>query len=352
MDARSFQSRFLRMGLQRRLRRLGRMLTPRPKIPKFPQSLPGTFWAVVPYFNPAEYQNKLKNLERFSARVRKQGIRLLIVDLLFADDGPRVPDEMADRVVRRHSSTILWHKERLLNIGLAHLPGDCDKVAWLDGDVLFENNQWVTETASRLESYQIVQPYDEACWLPQGIDWAPRRAFTRGTSDGQSLPGFGSVIAREGARPELLQDYMRHGHTGFAWAARRALLDKHRFYDRQILGCADLLMAHSMCGGGLGPWFHGVFSPALVDHYGKWASAFYASVQGSVYFTPGRVLHLWHGRPENRQYQERLGILRQQDFDPESDVTVDGQGCLAWSSAKPSLHEWAEQYFQTRCEDG
>ena len=62
----------------------------------------------------------------------------MIVELALGDAPSVVDDAMADQVVRLRSSTVLWHKERLINLGLARLPDRCDKVAWLDGDLLFE----------------------------------------------------------------------------------------------------------------------------------------------------------------------------------------------------------------------
>ena len=47
---------------------------------------------------------------------------------------------------------------------------------------------------------------------------------------------------------DALSSYFKHGHTGFAWAARRSVLDKHGLYDCQILGNGDFVMGHAMYG--------------------------------------------------------------------------------------------------------
>ena len=36
-----------------------------------------------------------------------------------------------------------------------------------------------------------------------------------------------------------------HGHTGFAWGARREVLDQVPLFDRAIVGTADHIIAHA-----------------------------------------------------------------------------------------------------------
>ena len=126
----------------------------------------GHFWGVTTYFNPAAYATKLRNLETFATRLRQQGLKLLIVELAFGEAPFAVPCELADSILRLRSNAVLWQKERLLNLALSQLPEVCDKVAWLDGDILFTNDEWVSQTSRLLEEHQVVQPYQLAAWLP------------------------------------------------------------------------------------------------------------------------------------------------------------------------------------------
>ena len=45
------------------------------------------------------------------------------------------------------------------------------KVAWIDGDSFFSNEDWVNETSLLLEEYLIVQPFAYLVRLPPGADW-------------------------------------------------------------------------------------------------------------------------------------------------------------------------------------
>ena len=96
------------------------------------RSLQGEIWGITTYFNPAGYSNKRTHLRLFSERIRKQGLKLLIVELAFGTSAYVLEDGLGDLVIRLRSSTVLWQKERMLNIGLRNLPDACDKVVWLD----------------------------------------------------------------------------------------------------------------------------------------------------------------------------------------------------------------------------
>ena len=262
-------------------------------IPRQPRCLPGEFWGITTFFNPANYTNKLTNLRRFSEGVRLQGLKLLIVELAFGDAPFVVDDSLADRVLRLRSTSILWHKERLINLGLAQLPAECDKVAWLDGDILFEDDEWLARTAERLESFVVVQPYQIACWLPKGLTWAPPEDFRFGVGEGRALHGLacGMATSPPVVRPPANAEYFEVGHTGFAWAARRELLDRHGLYDAMIVGAGDLVIGHVMFGG---PEYWGrtnvhrlLLSRPQFDHLAEWGIPFARDVGGSVSYIPG-----------------------------------------------------------------
>ncbi len=325
-----------------------------PEIPQFPTHLPGELWGVTAYFNPHAIPLHLQNLHAFSQRVRQQGLKLMIVELAFGDARYEVPDDYGDQILRRHSRDVLWQKERMLNLGIAHLPPTCDKVAWLDGDLFFENDEWVAQTNQLLERYVAVQLYDTACWMPRGArSVAPD--LPRGLGEGKCLPGVVAGLAAYDSperRRRALSNYLLSGHTGFAWAARRSLLAAHPLYDRDIVGGADVPIAHALLGNE-DFWAGNNFycrhlTPAAMADIAQWSRSIYADVAGSVAFTPGRVLHLWHGDMASRNYIARLQILLDNAYDPTQDVRIDGNGCWEWSSSKPELHAQVRAYFTAR----
>ena len=323
-------------------------------VPQFPAELPGELWGLIAHYNPARYTNKIQNLATCARRSRSQGLKLLIVELAFGEEPFEVPEDLADCIVRRRTTSVLWQKERLLNIGLRQLPASCDKVVWLDGDVLFENEAWVHDTCRLLQSYVAVQPFETACWLAAGVEWLPAEAFEFGSAEGRGIPGMAYVMAGLNDPRDLLPDYHCQGHTGFAWAARRSLIEKHGFPDVQILGGGDFTMAQAMYG--IEDFFDGSrgqcnrHCPAIREHIVQWSRRFHQDVRGSVYYVPGRALHLWHGNLSDRRYVERPHILGDHGFDPKTDLALDQAECWMWATDKPALHEQVAKYFIDRRE--
>lgn len=314
-----------------------------------PCQLNGELWGIATFFNPASYTNKLEHLRSFSDAVRRQGLKLLIIELAFGDSPHVVDSHLADRLIQVRSDCVLWQKERLLNLALAHLPRTCDKVAWLDCDILFENGNWVAACSKLLCEYLVVQLYDQSWRLPPG---ASSRSDVDLGENGAARNRPGLVLAQLNGDPEA----MISAEYGLAWAARRSLMSTHQFYDRFIVGGGDMVMCWAMYHE-LDRWpkqalLRALCSGAQIQDLSRWTRAFHAGVNLSVYYVDGCVLHLWHGRPENRRYLERYRILKEADFDPDVDIEIDHGGCWRWSTDKPKLHRGVRDYFWSRKEQG
>jgi hypothetical protein len=297
------------------------------------------------YFNPSGYKARRENYEMFSARLRDAGVPLLTVECAFRDD--EFAFRESPNMLRVRAQSVLWQKERLLNLMISRLPPQVTMVAWVDCDLIWENSDWVRAAEDVLRHWPVVQLFDVVVRLPEG------QLYDVG--EGEHTDGFGATFSR---RPWVINDVNsgrtgRHGHTGFAWAARREVL-KHGLYDACLSGNGDHLMAHAFVGDWESECFRGHFdsSCAFRNHFETWSRKVYELVKCRVGYVPGKVLHLWHGEHADRQYLNRGLELNAFAFDPSKDLSIDAGGCYSWSSNKPELHRWAERYFVTRREDG
>jgi hypothetical protein len=300
-------------------------------------------WLVTAYFDPAGYRRKRGNYEAFRERAVGSGLRLVTIECAFGDRPFVLPP--SDQVVQVRADHVMWQKERLLNLLVQSLPPRCEKVAWVDCDVLFENPDWAAETSRLLDATALVQPFSTSIRLPKD-----HQAYR---DQGVVYPSLAAVFGRD-PRAALEGEYAAHGDTGMAWAARRSILDRHGLYDAGIVGGGDHLIAHAACGA----WTSPCLRPMLGNghgyraHFTRWAERFHRAVGEAIGVVPGAALHLWHGEPEHRRYVERHQKLHAFSFDPERDLRTGAGGCWEWASDKPDLHAWVVHYFHRRREDG
>jgi hypothetical protein len=300
-------------------------------------------WIISSFFNPNAYRTKLRNYEHFLNVIARSGLNWLVVECAFGDASFILSDSPS--VIRVTSRHIMWQKERLLNLAISRLPSACSKVAWLDCDVLFENPDWAVQASRMLDDYEVVQLFDTVIRLPRD------HTFFDGRGDAWS--SFASVY-QELPNQLLTGDFARHGHSGFAWAARREVLDRHGLYDACISGSGDHMMAHGFCGDWESSCIDRIFggNNAHRRHFSDWCRLMYRSVRARVGCVSGTLLHLWHGDIDNRRYVARNRELAGLGFDPHRDLRTNRSGCWEWARERPTLQKWAERYYAGRKEDG
>jgi hypothetical protein len=306
-----------------------------------------SLYAVTTYFNSAKYQTKLNNYRLFREQL---AVPLITVELSFDGEFELAATD-ADVMVQLHGGAVLWQKERLMNVALAHLPPDCTAVAWIDNDVLFDSDSWAEQAQQKLKQYPMVQLFSRS------VDLRP------GETDISAEPEYYAqgLIARiesKGISALERQSKYSWGHPrrevmpGLAWCIRRDVIDQHGFYDAMIMGAADRMFLHAAYGE-----ISQVPTTVLIPephfaHYLKWAQPFYNTVQGSVGYIDHTAYHLWHGEIPNRRYWDRHDAVVKMGFDPDTDIKHGDNGAWHWARPCPELERYCIDYFQQRLEDG
>lgn len=298
--------------------------------------------AITTYFNPCHYQTRRRNYDLFMAGMRQSGVPCITVECAFSGQEFALPDALD--VIRVRADSVLWQKERLLNLAASWLPPACRYVAWLDCDILFDNPGWARALIGVLQHKQVAQVFETCRRLgPDGVAEAEPPAVS-----------FAAVMRRQPASLESGR-YDLHGHTGYGWAMRREIFDEVGLYEAAVSGSADHFMAHAIYGH-----YGFCIEHALrhdrkqIDHLQAWGARFHAMVQGSLGVVPGQIRHLWHGDSVNRRYFLRMHEITELGFDPQRDLVAAPGQPLAWAPGmeKPGLREYFSNYFAARQEDG
>ena len=317
---------------------------------KMKQKINEKFWGITTFFNPGGYKNKYQNYKKFRDSSKKQGLNLLTVELVFGNKSFEIKNQDAEKVIgiRVDRKNILWQKEALLNIALENLPNDCEEIAWLDCDIIFENDNWIGETSELLKKYKIIQPFEWVTRLPKNnsyLDGSPV-SFIELEKSGKKSYSVGFFYKN---KKELKENY--RGNSGFVWAAKKETIKKiNGFYDASVLFNGDLFMARAFTGEYINQDWS---SSKFYKHYMKWRKITEKEINKKISCTSGNILHLWHGDIKNRLYSQGYSrkIFDKYNFDPEIDIHKNLNGIWEWSSKKTKLHKEIRNYFFKRKEE-
>ena len=295
------------------------------------------------YFNPQGNPYRLIAFNKFYDSIKHLNHR--IVECVIGDTEPELTE--TKYISRVHTSNLLWHKEALLNNIIAELPSKYKYVFWLDTDVLFTNNNWLVESVESLQTNKILQPFEYCVHLEKDL-YQPlfnteREKKFVGNPDTRHPKMWRSFCANHNTSKFISCDtnYDKHGHVGFAWGARRDVLDAMPLYDKALIGGADHIMAHAAAGQ-IG---HSCITKAFTDDIkaiNDWSMLFYNLINGKIGYVKGDLYHIWHGDLGKRQYLKRI-----QDFTSKAKTITerDENGLFI---TKNGDDEYVKQYFNHR----
>jgi hypothetical protein len=257
-----------------------------------------------------------------------------------------VPEEQLP--IRICCEQLLWQKENLLMALLKKLPDDCDKVCWIDSDVLFRYGHWQERICEELKRFRLIQGYSFCGLLPKGVEFVDDidiNSFPTGFNDCHKVYSYMCGLMH----PQIQQT---NGHPGFVWAARRDVLEDMGFYNECILGGADYLMARAALYQQYTPEICEQYTKYQLANYFAWAQRCCETVDLSVGMAQNTIFHLYHGSIRNRGHDQRLRILRELGYDPRRDLVELDNGMWTVTEAGQRLLVPARDYFLKRGEDG
>ena len=287
--------------------------------------------AVTCFFNPCGYKKPVDNYDAFASLLDEQRVPLFTIELAIGDDPFYLAASINTRRVRVPAGNVMWFKERLFNLAVPTIPSRYTKLAFLDSDIEFDDDNWAERTASLLDSKVLAQPFSQGLWLNEDGDASK---ITPGVLS-QFVQGQGSLT------PDTFMD----SHPGFAWAGQRWLWEEHGFFDMHVLGGGDRLLALAATNMVSHSYVSEKLSQGLREAFMAWAGPFQQAVTGKMGELPGRVIHMWHGDRPADYYLNRHRILIRHDFDPIADLRRDVNNVYIWAGNKPELAAEVHQYF-------
>lgn len=291
------------------------------------------------FYNPENSPYRLLAFQKFYRTIKHLNHR--IIECTIGDAKPQLPD--SPFLSRVKTESLLWHKEALLNKLIRELPDEYDYVFWVDADIIFTNDHWMNDAVECLKEDQIIQPFEYCIHLDRNeikpsFDVEANRLLVHGSLRHPNMwRSFGANFSTTPFASSTIYD--QHGHVGFAWGARRSLLEKVPLYDKALIGGADHIMAHAAAGHIPHKCIEKSFTADL-DNVMEWSKRFYAKVDGDLGYCEGDVYHLWHGDIDKRAYLKRI-----QDFTPQSKTITkrDANGLYVATGNNAYMHNYYRQ---------
>jgi hypothetical protein len=292
---------------------------------------------LIPFFNPARFKRILKNILYLIHVLKEKDIPYYVVECTFKKSKPQIPD--ATLVV--NSNSYMFYKEQLLNKLEPLVPRTYTKLIFLDGDVLFDTPDWIDQTSAALEKNDILQPFNEACWL------TPDNTRIRS----KKMSYASAIITKQPISMSTMHDY----HPGFAWGMKRTTFHKlGGFFPRSIIGGGDVAFVLNLFPIEVTDtiFFKAInegFGKFIIDSWREYNKKF-KEVNPSLGFLYNRALHLFHGVKENRQY-----VSRYQDISKvikggwDDEITTNADGLFEFKT--PAVSNAVLSYFKGRNED-
>lgn len=285
--------------------------------------------------NICEFRRRWDLMNQFIERTQQyDNIKLYVIELAYGNQDFKITSADNPQHLQLRTEYALWHKENMINLGIRKLlPADWKAVAWIDGDVEFENPNWVIDTLKVLTEFDVVQLFTTCFDLDEKeIPMSIWQSFGYKFCHGEKFNHIRGI---------------NYWHTGYAWACTREYYEKvGGLYDKGILGSGDYIM----CQGYFSKPAFGhssleFFRDSVVDYISNLKDI-------KIGYIPTNIKHYFHGSKVNRKYVERNSILIKYNYSPQIHIQYDEQGILVPTDDMPrDFLIDIYNYFNERNED-
>ena len=329
-----------------------------------PDRVDKKFYVITSVFNPMGYRSRWNTYFDWEKHILDAGAHLITVEAAYGQRDFVITKPYNERhtIVSLRTTSQVWLKENLNNIGARYLPNDCEYFAFMDADIFNLNPNWIDDTIQQLQHHPIVQMFNDLIMLgPSGQTLYTRISFAKRWLGGLEFRSNGKVV-KNAVFNKFNFPYANKqesekgdwGPPGGCWAYRRQEFEQlGGLIDFCILGAADWYMAAGICGFmDLALHRHSAdYSSQLMNWEQKALKAFRKNV-GMVEQT---MAHHWHGKSVDRKYGAREQILQDGKFNPLTDLRYSTNGIINLhddgSERMRILIAQCADYFKGRNED-
>lgn len=280
------------------------------------------------FFSPAGFKRPKDNFLNVKNLLNTAKIPTFIIECVIGNQIPLLKNP----TVQVKSNTCLFYKEHLYNLLVPKIPEQYTKLIFLDGDILFDDPMWVDKISESLNTYDIVQPFENAYWM--------------GLSYGSFLKNNKSIVYALKKGVTDIRELAVKYHHGFSFAMTRSYYNKiGGFFDKCLFGSGDSIFCNVFFQN---PIY--LTTITLIDReYIKWVENV-RRVPCNVTYLPFTVYHMYHGTLDNRQYGSRYDRLQEYNDKLFDDLFYKNEFGV-YETNDEKLKTIMYEYFLSRKED-
>jgi len=261
--------------------------------------------------NICEFKTRWRLMKEFIERMNSiQNINFYVVELAYDNQEFNVTNSSNPNHLQLRTKHALWHKENMINIGIKKLlPSDWKSVAWIDGDIEFDNPNWVVDTLKILTKFDIIQLFTTCMDLDKdGIPMNIWQSYGYKFTQGEKFRYNRGI---------------NYWHSGYAWACTRQFYDKvGGLYDKGIIGSGDYILTQGILK-------HIACADKSLTGFNKDITQYVNNLNNVIVgYVPNNIRHHYHGSKVNRKYIERNEILVKYNYDPKIHVKYNDEGII------------------------
>ena len=253
-----------------------------------------TFTICSFYFNFRNDIRQKNNFIKFLEQFKDHYDNMIVGIVDYGDIDFEIPCESI--IIKGDSENKLWSKEILINKIIDKV--DTDYLLWIDGDLIYNNLDWLNNIDKVVNGNDFVQLFEDIKYLGES---------------GELLESHKSLISSGGKNIDNLSGYK----PGGSWLGKVSILKDKKLFEKMYVGGGDTIFMCGLLGVKKGVTLikvkesnEDIYNESIewIDNFGKY----------KVGYLSETVNHLYHGDLKDRNYNSRYKELSKPKVDINS----------------------------------
>ena len=260
-----------------------------------------TFTICSYYFNFNDDIRQKNNFIKFLEQFKDYHDKMIVGIVDYGDIDFEIPCESI--IIKGDPNNKLWSKEIIINKIANRI--STDYLIWMDGDLIYENLDWLNNIENVVGENDFVQLFEDINYLGD---------------NGEILESHKSIISSSSKNIDKL--LKKEYKPGGSWLGKTSILKNNNLFEKMYVGGGDTILVYGLFGvnNGLILKQVGKGSEEIKDEATKWINNF---GQYKVCYLNETVNHLYHGDIKGRNYNDRYKKLKYKEFPIQQECNYD-----------------------------